>query len=69
MRTRTDTLTNWLRLRLATRGIDAGDETGSTTVELLSWSAMAVVAIVAIGGALQVLGLDVVDYVRSQLGV
>ena len=42
---------------------------GASTVEVLSWAAMSVVAIVAIGAALQVLGLDVITYVRNQLGV
>jgi hypothetical protein len=44
-------------------------DTGAFTVEVISWAAMSVVAIVAIGGALQVLGLDIIGYVRSQLGV
>lgn len=44
-------------------------EAGASTVEVLSWAAMSVVAIVAIGAALQVLGLDVINYVRTQLGV
>ena len=42
---------------------------GATTVEVLSWSAMLVVAIVAIAAALQVLGVEVIDYVRDQIGV
>ena len=42
---------------------------GSSTVEILSWGAMSVVAIVAIGAAVQTLGLDVIDYVRTQIGV
>jgi hypothetical protein len=42
---------------------------GATTVEYLGWAAMSTVAIVAIGAALQVLGLDLIDHVRSQLGI
>ena len=48
---------------------DQQHDKGSSTVEILSWSAMSVVAIVAIGSAMQVLGLDVVDYVRAQIGL
>jgi len=42
---------------------------GATTVEYLGWAAMSTVAIVAIGAALQLLGLDLIDYVRTQLGI
>jgi hypothetical protein len=44
-------------------------ESGAITVELLSWATMSVIAIVAIGAGLQALGVDVIDYIRSQLGV
>ena len=42
---------------------------GATTVEYLGWAAMSTVAIVAIGAALQVLGLDLIEHVRTQLGI
>lgn len=58
-----------LRLLLAVRRNQLGSEAGASTVEVLSWAAMSVVAIVAIGGALQVLGVDIINYVRGQLGV
>jgi len=44
-------------------------DVGAATVEILSWAAMSVVIIVAMATALQVLGLDIIDYVRAQLGV
>lgn len=44
-------------------------DAGVTTVEILSWSAMLVVAIVVIAGLLQALGVDVINYVRDQIGV
>lgn len=44
-------------------------DAGVTTVEILSWSAMLVVAIVIIAGLLQALGVDVINYVRDQIGV
>jgi hypothetical protein len=46
----------------------ANDE-GFTTIELLMWAAVMVVAIVAIGALLRVLGVDVINWVRTQLGV
>lgn len=54
---------------LATVRAIARSEAGASTVEVLAWAAMSVVAIVAIGAALQVLGLDVIKYVRAQIGV
>ncbi len=48
---------------------DVGADVGAATVEILSWAAMSVVIIVAIAAALQTLGLDIIDYVRTQLGV
>ena len=56
------------RTALAFRREHLGPEAGASTVEVLSWAAMSVVAIVAIGAALQTLGLDVIEYVRAQLG-
>ena len=58
-----------LRRMLALRPDQLDPDAGASTVEVLSWAAMSVVAIVAIGAALQVLGLDVITYVRGQLGV
>ena len=58
-----------LSLMLAAVRARVRSEAGASTVEVLSWAAMSVVAIVAIGAALQVLGLDVINYVRTQLGV
>lgn len=57
-----------LKRMLALRRDQLDPDAGASTVEVLSWAAMSVVAIVAIGAALQVLGLDVIDYVRAQLG-
>ena len=44
-------------------------DAGVTTVEILTWSAMLVVSIVVISGLLQVLGQDVMGYVRDQIGL
>jgi hypothetical protein len=44
-------------------------DSGQALAEVMSYIAMSVVAIVLIVGALQVLGVDVIDYVRTQIGV
>jgi hypothetical protein len=43
------------------------DESGLTTAELLGNAALGVLALVAIWGALRVLGLDIVDWIRGEL--
>ena len=53
--------------RLAGQDLDA--ESGQAVNEWLGLSALGIVAIVAIGAALKLLGLDLVDWIRTQLGV
>lgn len=43
------------------------DEEGFSTAELLGNAALAIAALVVIWGALQLLGLDVVTWMRAQL--
>jgi hypothetical protein len=63
----------WVRLvaayqsRLATA--DLRSESGQVVNEWLGLSVLAIIAIVAIGAALKLLGLDIVDWIRTQLGV
>jgi hypothetical protein len=45
----------------------AAEEDGFSTAELLGNAALGILALVAIWGALQLLGLDIVDFVRGQL--
>ncbi len=42
-------------------------EAGFSTAEGLAGAALAVIALVAIWGALKALGMDVVDWMRSQI--
>jgi hypothetical protein len=44
-------------------------EHGMTTAELLGNAALGIAALVAIWAVLQALGLDVVNWIRGQLGV
>lgn len=50
-------------------GSAAGSEDGMTTAELLGNAALGIAALVAIWAVLQALGLDVVNWIRGQLGV
>lgn len=54
-----------LRSRLAT----LDDEDGFSTAELLGNAALGVGALVVIWGLLEVLGTDVVAWIRGQLGI
>jgi hypothetical protein len=47
----------------------AGSEDGMTTAELLGNAALGIAALVAIWAVLQTLGLDIVNWIRGQLGV
>jgi hypothetical protein len=44
-------------------------DAGVTTMEVLTWSALMVVVIVSITALLQVLGADVIGYIRDEIGI
>ena len=48
---------------------EAGPESGMTTAELLGNAALGIAALVAIWAVLQSLGLEIVNWIRGQLGV
>jgi hypothetical protein len=54
---------------LVARVSAARSEDGMTTAELLGNAALGIAALVAIWAVLQALGLDVVNWIRGQLGV
>lgn len=58
----------WLSLVARTRS-EAGSEEGMTTAELLGNAALGIAALVAIWAVLQALGMDIVNWIRGQLGV
>ena len=58
----------WIGLA-ARVGSAAGPEDGMTTAELLGNAALGIAALVAIWAVLQALGLDIVNWIRGQLGV
>jgi hypothetical protein len=57
----------WIHARQQASGVDP--EAGQVINEWLGLSALAIAAIVVIGAALQVLGVDVVNWIRTQLGI
>jgi hypothetical protein len=58
----------WLCLMVRMRST-AEAEDGMTTAELLGNAALGIAALVAIWAVLQALGLDIVNWIRGQLGV
>ncbi len=58
----------WIGLTARMSGV-TGSEDGMTTAELLGNAALGIAALVAIWAVLQALGLDVVNWIRGQLGV
>lgn len=59
----------WTRLAAALPTRPRRDESGQAVSEYLGLAALGVAAIVVIGAAMRVLGLDVVEWIRLQLGV
>ena len=60
----------WVQVLTACRnGRWRRDEAGQAVSEYLGLAALGVAAIVVIGGAMRLLGLDVVNWMRTQLGV
>ncbi|HEY8341317.1 MAG TPA: hypothetical protein VIK95_15715 [Egibacteraceae bacterium] len=49
------------------RGDDPDGEAGFSTAELLGNAALGIAALIAIWGVLQVLGIDVVNWIRSSI--
>lgn len=49
--------------------VDADRDAGITTIEILIWGALMIGVIVVIAGALQILGVDVINKLRTGLGV
>jgi hypothetical protein len=58
----------WIGLTARMRSA-AEAEAGMTTAELLGNAALGIAALVAIWAVLQALGLDIVNWMRGQLGV
>ena len=58
----------WIGLAARVRSA-AGSEDGMTTAELLGNAALGIAALVAIWAVLQAFGLDIVNWIRGQLGV
>lgn len=44
-------------------------DSGVATTEILMWTALIVVVLAGFAGLLELLGADIVDYVRGQIGV
>ena len=61
----------WTTVVVALRTVRLGrrDEAGQATTEYLGLAALGIAAIVVIGAAMRVLGLDVVSRIRTQIGV
>lgn len=52
-----------------TTSFKSTDEEGMTTAELLGNAALGIAALVAIWALLQAIGLDVMEYIRTSIGV
>jgi len=60
---------SWMLAARARMSDRVGEERGLTTAELLGNAALGIAALVAIWALLQGLGVDIVDWIREQLGI
>ncbi|MGA9597533.1 MAG: hypothetical protein WBV06_15370 [Acidimicrobiia bacterium] len=59
----------WMYLRGAV-GELRGDETGAVeSAQIFAWIVVTVIAIMALGAMMQALGVDVINWVRDQIGI
>jgi hypothetical protein len=59
----------WLHLRGAIGDLRR-DETGAVeSAQIFAWIVVTVIAIMALGAMMQALGVDVINWVRDQIGV
>ena len=59
----------WTRLLAALGARPRRHESGQAVPEYLGLAALGVAAIVAVGAALRLLGLDLINWIRLQLGL
>jgi len=59
----------WLQCALCAMRRRLSEEGGLTTAELLGNAALGIAALVAIWALLQALGVDIVDWIREELGI
>lgn len=59
----------WMQMRSLV-GQVRDDETGAAeSAQIFAWIVVTVIAVMAFGGLLQVLGVDVINWVRDQIGI
>ncbi|MCP3998214.1 MAG: hypothetical protein GY722_24600 [bacterium] len=59
----------WLGLR-SVLGDVRRDETGAVeSAQIFAWIVVTVIAIMALGAMMQALGVDVINWVRTQIGI
>lgn len=59
----------WMQSRLAF-GEVRRDETGAVeSAQIFAWIVVTVIAIMALGAMMQALGVDVINWVRDQIGI
>lgn len=59
----------WMQSRLAL-GEVRRDETGAVeSAQIFAWIVVTVIAIMALGAMMQALGVDVINWVRDQIGI
>ncbi len=59
----------WMRSRLALGEVRRDERGAVESAQIFAWIVVTVIAIMALGAMMQALGVDVINWVRDQIGI
>lgn len=59
----------WMQMRGSVGEIRRDEKGAVESAQIFAWIVVTVIAIMALGGLMQALGIDVINWVRDQLGI
>lgn len=59
----------WMQMRGYVGDVRRDEASAVESAQIFAWIVVTVVAIMALGGLMQALGVDVINWVRDQLGI
>ena len=59
----------WMQLRGALDEVRSNEKGAVESAQIFAWIVVTVIAIMALGALMQALGVDVINWVRDQIGI
>lgn len=59
----------WMQMRGVVGEVRRDEKGAVESAQIFAWIVVTVIAIMALGGLMQALGIDVINWVRDQLGI